>query len=189
MKGIVLLLLSLMSGAVLAAGPSYDEAKRAIRAGDLASIQAMIKEGLDIHSIPRNRAMDLVGMAIYTKQRDILKALLDAGGADGPGAANSFLIACASNIRDNALIELLLSYGFDVNARDDKQRSCLYKAAENADVEFFSFLLSKGADPDLEIEPITALGFEGEVSVRAFLARMRERNRAMIEQMNGRPEP
>lgn len=188
MKGVVLLLLSLVSGMAFAAPPTYDQAKRAIRAGDLASIQAMLEEGLDIHSVPRNRAMDLVGMAIYSRQRDILKALLDAGGAKGPSAASSFLIACASNIREHDLIELLLSYGFDVNATNDHHQSCLYKAAENADVQFFSFLISKGADPELEIEPIAALGIEGRISVREFLARMRGRNQAMIERINGRPE-
>ena len=130
----------------------------------------MINQGMDINSVPSNGAINLVGLAIYFKKINILKELLGAGAkTTGIEARNNFVIACASNIRDTSIINLLLEHGFDINSLNDKNQNCLNKAVETSDVEFFSYLISKGADPDIKITPGKALGIERNISNRELI--------------------
>jgi len=114
------------------------------------------------------------------KQKDEAKALraLESDPAliaDHPDVIKGFVIACMHNLRD--VVEALLTKGADINAPNTGGVTPLMASATCAQDQMLEFLLSKGADPNVQgFDNRTALiwaAFSGVENREAILNNIR----------------
>jgi len=130
----------LSSGAIL----------RAVKAGDLARVQALIARGVDLNVGDRNGRHPL-HLAARRGHADIVRALLDAGAPiDGLSDYHETALQLAARAAEPEIVDILLSHGANVHADgwgmlpiDWVAMSKSPRAAETARV-----LLQGGANPD-----------------------------------------
>lgn len=125
----------------------------AAEAGDLATLEALIKAGADVN------ARDYIGEtalmhAALNGNVAIVKALIDAG-ADVNAATSEWTdlatrrwtaLMLAAEYSHPDVVEALIQGGADVNARDSNGKTALMYAAEIGDVAVVKALIQAGAD-------------------------------------------
>lgn len=121
-------------------------------AGDVAKVRLLLKRGADPNAESKFGRTALLMASAYAGNRDVVKALLDAG-ADVEFADQRDWTApvLAARTGDRELLEALLDAGGDVNGGDAKRLSPgtpLMQAAWASDVESAELLLERGADKD-----------------------------------------
>jgi ankyrin repeat protein len=103
---------------------------------------------------------------------DEVRALLDAGA--NPNAKNDAgATALLWAVDDAAKTRLLIARGADVNVRSlDGRTPLMVAAAQAGSSEVLTLLLDKGADPNVDLEDLTALGeaaYAGDVAAMQLL--------------------
>jgi ankyrin repeat protein len=91
-----------------------------------------------------------VGLAIFFRQPELARALIERGADVNAVARNAFRVApvhAAASVRDAATMTLLLDRGADANARQQLGYTALHTAAQLGDETIIDLLISHGADP------------------------------------------
>ncbi|HEX3070021.1 MAG TPA: ankyrin repeat domain-containing protein [Thermoanaerobaculia bacterium] len=91
-----------------------------------------------------------VGLAIFFRQPELARALIERGADVNAAARNAFLVApvhAAAAVRDAAIMQLLIEHGADVNARQQLAYTALHTAAQHGDHVMLDLLLAAGANP------------------------------------------
>ncbi|XP_022809867.1 serine/threonine-protein phosphatase 6 regulatory ankyrin repeat subunit A-like [Stylophora pistillata] len=115
--------------------------------GQVAIIDEMIKQGLDVNSKDGNGDTPLILAAAYGREKAV-KYLLQ-GGAD-PSIKGCYGRTALHAGNDVAIIEILLSSGVHIDTKDADGNTPLIMAAANANVDAVNYLLTKGADQDVK---------------------------------------
>ena len=143
--GSFLPLLALIAALGTGAPAAASELSDAVRADDLAKVNALIAAGADV------KKGDTFGTPLHTAVArgnvGIVKALLDAGAnieAKGVGAAHPLHFAALSN--QPAAAALLIQRGAKIEARNSEEMTPLMLAAVNGKVEVAEVLIDAGAD-------------------------------------------
>lgn len=121
------------------------------------NFEMLLKLAGDIPGFPDCHLSNAFGhcleYAIYHSPIAFISGLLEKGAKPDYGEHAGFpcIIAALSSEREDVrqIVDLLLSYGADINQRGLNDWTPLHYAAANDDVAMVRFLLTKGADPDL----------------------------------------
>ena len=172
---------------VLAAdpAPSGTALFEAIRAGDSAAVQKLLKDGADLNA--RNNIGDtpLMAAALYA-DADVLELLLKAGAdVNATNKAGATALLRAATFEDK--VRLLVAKGADVKARSSMGNSAMILAARKpGNSGTVKFLLDHGADPD------ATNAFNATVLMAAVAADDLDTVRLLLDRganVNGRPNP
>ena len=113
-----------------------------------------------------------LGLAIFFRQPDLARALIERGAEVNAAARNAFRVApvhAAAAVRDAATMRLLLDRGADANARQQLGYTALHTAAQLGDEDIVDLLLAHGADPraagDDGKTPSDLAGAHGHVAI------------------------
>ena len=117
----------------------------AIRNGDTASVQALLKSGADPNQRLKTGATALMYAAAFSTD-ECLRVLLDAG-AQVNGSGNNGATALMWGTGDSTKVRLLLERGADVNAKTKDGTTALVTAARRGNTDSVKLLLAQGADP------------------------------------------
>ena len=117
----------------------------AIRNGDTARVQAMLKSGADPNQRHETGATALMYAAAFSTD-ECVRVLLDAG-AEVNGTGNNGATALMWGTGDTAKVRLLLERGADVNAKTKDGTTALVTAARRGNTDSVKLLLAHGADP------------------------------------------
>lgn len=121
--------------------------------GDLEALKTALGNPPDFPNCrgPRGVGENLLEYAIYWSPLDFVRALLELGAEPNYGDHAGFpalLAALAANRPDKpALIELLLSFGAEIEQRGVNDWTALHYAVALGDREAVRTLLARGADP------------------------------------------
>ncbi|PFX12763.1 serine/threonine-protein phosphatase 6 regulatory ankyrin repeat subunit B-like [Stylophora pistillata] len=115
--------------------------------GQVAIIDEMIKQGLDINSKDGNGDTPLILAAAFGGKKAV-KYLLQRG-AD-PTIKGYYGRNALHAGNDVAIIEILLSSGVHIDTKDADGNTPLIMAAANANGDAVNYLLTKGADQDVK---------------------------------------
>lgn len=91
-----------------------------------------------------------VGLAIFFRQPELARVLIERGADVNAVARNAFRVApvhAAAAVRDAATMTMLLDRGADANARQQLGYTALHTAAQLGDETIVDLLLAHGADP------------------------------------------
>jgi ankyrin repeat protein len=91
-----------------------------------------------------------VGLAVFFRQPEVARALIERGADVNAAARNAFRVApvhAAAAVRDAAIMQLLIEHGAGVNARQQMGYTALHTAAQHGDDVMLDLLLAAGADP------------------------------------------
>jgi ankyrin repeat protein len=91
-----------------------------------------------------------LGLAIFFRQPDVAKFLIECGADVNAAADNQQRVAplhAAAAVGDRETMKLLLERGADPNARQQVDFTPLHGAASRGDVEMAKMLIAHGADP------------------------------------------
>lgn len=147
----------------------------AVYQNDLAAVKELIGSGADVNVVDGGLGMTALGRAVSMNNREIMRALLDAGAEvnrrDDTGQTALMRLAGWSTPE---LLRELLDAGAKVNLKDEEGNTALMKAAKWSDVKVVQALLDAGAKVNAKNkEGRTALMFaaeEGKVeTVRALI--------------------
>ena len=151
---VILLLILFYNGLVVAGESNFMQVSKAIRADNPKLVSSLVKSGADINKIPMGQGMSLLGLAVYFNREEIVHILINSGANVIDVKGNNILVmACATNKRNKNIIEALLKSGVSIDSVNKKNQNCLYSATISADSEFFSYLINKGANPNLVVTP------------------------------------
>lgn len=137
------------------AGASYENMnKLMIQAiGSPESMAYLIALGADPNM--NVMGMSLINSSVSENCKSCVKTLVAAGGdpklQSNKGQTALFIVPMSINSRNDgeAMTELLLSYGLDINHSDASGMTPLAKAVQERKVDYVSYLISKGADPNV----------------------------------------
>ena len=121
--------------------------------GDLEALKAALGDPPDFPNCrgPRGVGENILEYAIYWSPKGFVRALLELGAEPNYGDHAGFpalLAALAANRSDKrALIELLLSFGAEIEQRGINDWTPLHYAVALGDRDAVQTLLSRGADP------------------------------------------
>ncbi len=91
-----------------------------------------------------------VGLAIFFRQPELARTLIERGADVNAAARNAFRVApvhAAAAVRDAATMTMLLDRGADATARQQLGYTALHTAAQLGDETIIDLLLARGADP------------------------------------------
>ncbi|MBP0029761.1 ankyrin repeat domain-containing protein [Roseofilum sp. Guam] len=145
--------------------------------GHLDIVQRLLAEGADINV--QAKGVSALNIAVWEKHEEIALFLIHQG-ADFlvQSQEGDTLLMRAARMGSLALVQLLLSKGMDVNARNGDSTALIhaltYYNSEEENLEVIEALLAAGADPNLGYKGGTALTraiYRGSVdAIRALLA-------------------
>lgn len=122
----------------------------AIRDGDLKTVEALVKGGVDIDTTEKGTGYGVMHFgAICQKNQEQMCQLLMELGADPEEAAKGDItpMHVAAQVGNVAFAQALIKHGnVDVNAEDDKDRTALHIAAGVGHNGMVQVLLQNGAD-------------------------------------------
>jgi cytohesin len=130
---------------------AHSEFMRAVVQGDLAKVQALLKDNPGLVLSADERDMTPLHWAAISGHKDVAELLL-AHGAD-VSARSSFSDAPLDEaVRGGhkEVVELLLAHGADINAKDGFGDTPLHEAAEHDFKDMAELLLAHGADVNAE---------------------------------------
>lgn len=154
-----LLVFSTLALALVLAAPArcdtsaagYDRMIAALKAGDAATMNAMLAAGFDVNFVPEGKP-SVLGVAVSAKNHDAARSLIEHG-ADvnrHEGFYQGTAIMFAADNDDIEMVDLLLEHGADVNRRDAAYGDpAINWAAYSGRTDMVKHLLDKGADPTL----------------------------------------
>jgi ankyrin repeat protein len=119
---------------------------RAVKAGDLQAVRALLKAGADVNARSGDGATPLL-WAAHRSSLDIARALVEAGAA--ADAANDYGVTPllqASRTGDAAMVDLLLRSGANPSLAHPEGETPLMAAARAGSVPAVRALVSRGAD-------------------------------------------
>lgn len=145
-----------------------------VRLGKVQEIKTALDKEINFEQLYRNqgRNRSILEEAVHYQKIDIVKLLLEEyDGFKQYDFNKAIKRACATNNQNREIIDFLISKGGNINAVIEQEMNCLYSSVIAADADFYSYLLSKGANPDMKITPREALvlGFPENVSVREII--------------------
>jgi ankyrin repeat protein len=117
----------------------------AIRTGDGAKVQALVKAGADPNQRHETGATALMHAAAFSTV-ECLRILVDAG-ADVNAPGNNGATALMLGTGDTAKVRLLLQHEAAVNAKTKDGTTALLTAARRGNTESVRLLIGHGADP------------------------------------------
>jgi len=126
----------------------------AYRRGDLEALKKLLGNPPDFPNCrgPRGVGEIILEYAIYWSPLPFIRTLLELGANPNYGDHAGFpsLIAALSTERKDkgAIVEMLLSFGADIQQRGVNGYTPLHYAAALNDVKLVHLLLSRGADPN-----------------------------------------
>lgn len=126
---------------------------QAYERGDLAALQVLLGYPTDFPNTrgPQGAGEIILEYAIYHSPIGFIRALLDLGADPNYGDHAGFPSLIAALNREDAderheIIDLLLSYGADIQQRGVNDYTPLHYAVVGRDLSAIEFLLSRGAD-------------------------------------------
>lgn len=117
----------------------------AIRNGDTAKVQTLLKSGGDPNQRHEAGATALMYAAAFSSA-DCVRILLD-GGAEVNGSGSNGATALMWGTGDSAKVRLLLERGAAVNAKTKDGTTALVTAARRGNTDSVRLLIAHGADP------------------------------------------
>jgi uncharacterized protein len=143
---------------------------RAVKAGDLAVVRALIASGEDVNARSGDGSTPLL-WAVHNAETEIARVLIGAGAdVDVANAYGVTPLLDASRTGDAAMVDLLLQAGADPARTHPEGETALMAAARSGSVRAVRLLLDRGADVDAAegVQQTTALMWasaEGHVDV------------------------
>jgi ankyrin repeat protein len=135
---------------LLAANPQLDIHDMAAM-GDLSRLRALLASNPSLaQAYSSDGFTALHYVAFFNGNTDLASSLLEAGAEVDAVARNDQQVTplhSAAAHRHNAVIQLLLAHGANVNARQENGETPLMEAAQNGDTALVGDLLARGADP------------------------------------------
>ncbi len=140
--------------------PSTDADRRLLRAaatGDLAAVRTALADGGNVEATDDTQATALV-LAAYGNHVDVARLLVDAG-ADvnhkDRTEQSAYLIATSEVGDDPRLLELMLSNGARVQAKDSFNGTGLIRAADRG----FPTIIGRLLDAGIQVDHVNELGW------------------------------
>jgi ankyrin repeat protein len=139
---------------------------KAIRQGDMAAVQQLLKSGADLETRDEYGATALMYAAAFSSP-DCVRLLLDAG-ADINATSNQGSTALMWSTADAVKVRLLLGHHADVNARTKDGGTALLSAAFRENLEVLRMLIAAGADPRAEMQVFPSGGPKFDIAKIAY---------------------
>lgn len=117
--------------------------------GDVDRLKRFLAEGIDVNQRSPD-GFPLLGLAVFFRQRDTAKLLIDAGADVNARSRNTFNVAPVHGAvarGDIDTLELLLSKGADPNLVQQRWLRPIHEAAASGSLRIVALLLMFGADP------------------------------------------
>ena len=165
MKLTVLFVAALLSGLELRAETGLFEA---VRNGDLATVQTLIRSGAGPNSRNYIGVTPLMYAAAFASQ-ELVHLLLDSG-ADVNATSNAGATALMWATGNTSNVRLLLERGAAVDAKAKDGTTVLQTAALRGNVDTMKLLIARGADAKASAEELLRLAYRrADPEMRQFL--------------------
>jgi uncharacterized protein len=118
--------------------------------GDLDRVRRMLAEDPSLLDQRSADGFPPLGLAIFFRQPDVAKFLIERGADVNAVAENAQRVApvhAAAAVRDHQSMRMLLERGADPNAKQQMDVTPLHGAASRGDIDMAKLLLAHGADP------------------------------------------
>ena len=163
----------------------YSDLIQAIQTHNLPKVTQYITQKCDVKP-PTASALSSLELALLLKDNEIFKALLAADKElVAQHGVNTLTAACNINVKNKIAIELLVEAGVNINTMSSNGFSCLYNAAVVPDIEFFNYLLTKGANPNAKVVPDPIYNIDRLISVKDFSQLRLDAYQALVKTLNG----
>jgi ankyrin repeat protein len=119
--------------------------------GDLETVTRELDANADALNVPSSDGHFPLGLAIFFRQPEVARLLIERGADVNTPAANAQRVApahAAAAVCDHATMQLLLERGADANALQQLDYTPMHGAASRGDVEMAKLLLAHGAVPN-----------------------------------------
>ncbi|KAM9816180.1 ankyrin repeat, SAM and basic leucine zipper domain-containing protein 1 isoform 1-T2 [Syngnathus typhle] len=128
--------------------------KSAIREGNVAAIEQLLDNGMDVESSLGFDCTPLM-CAVSVADDNVAKVLLDRGANANfsKGGRTVLMASCTASAKEDKIarcVELLLSRNADPNMADTSQMTCLMLAAKDNYCKVLNLLASHGADLNMQ---------------------------------------
>ena len=117
----------------------------AIRNGDTARVEALLKSGVDPNQRHESGGTALMHAAAFSSV-ECVRVLLE-GGAEVNGTGKNGATALMWGTGDSAMVRLLLERGAEVNAKTKDGTTALVTAARRGNTDSVKLLLAHGSGP------------------------------------------
>lgn len=142
-------MLGMLLMSLLAVAGADTRLSEAAMSGEMATVQALIQEGIDVNSA-QGDGNTALHWAAFRRDLQMAKLLLEAGASTDVktrlGEMSPLFMAARNG--DAAMLNLLLEHGAEVNAVSSNGTIPLMMAAASGEVDAVRALLDKGADVD-----------------------------------------
>ena len=177
----IIIALSITSSSYATAQCQYSDLINAIQTHNLPKVTQYITQKCDVKP-PTASALSALELALILKNTEIFKALLDADKElVTQHGVNALTAACNINVKNKVAIELLIEAGVNINTMSANGFSCLYNAAVVPDIDFFNYLLKKGANPNAKVVPDPTYKIDYLISVKDFAQLRLESYQALVK--------
>ena len=143
----------------------------AAKEGDIKTIKEMLTKNESTNTYRESLAVALYN-AVYYKNKEIIRVLLDHGADPNGGYNNISLLCTAVEDGEIEILKILLKYGADPDKISNYSGYALIKAAKKGDLAIVELLLKHGADVNILNNKESALmnaGANGHINVVQLL--------------------